>query len=250
MVSKKEWLDSLFKAIEKTEKTSTEQTREEIDRLNLSRVEVNFKDRTNTEKIFNKVERDISNHTSVIVRLERETIQLEFCEKPMMDKIGGEKLIRKILEQDVPEREGIEVDYEFYNDFVLVKSPIKQPIELFPNLSTHFWVMTGLINKNGIYHQKFRQNSKMRKNKRRNPIESYGRNRLDYLSFNMSFSCPNCGDSFTYSYSDSLWSCEKCSESIEVEPSKLFDNIDPSLDKNEILEKIESKVLKELKTEK
>lgn len=247
MVNNKEWTERILEAIDDTEDVTTNLPRKSILRLSgkTNGITVQFTNSINTDIILNKVEEKFSEQTKFSINDNK--VRIEFTKEPMLNNIYGKELITKILEQDIPERDRVIVDYKFYNDFVLIKSPIRNRIKLFPSLNTDFFVLTGIIKNGGIYHQKFRQNKRMKNNNRhKNIIEEYGVYRIRNISYDLTIDCPDCSGNISRTYNGEIycWSCNRCSNMIDPNSLNLDEKINPLLDRKEIRDKIEDEIIK------
>lgn len=242
MIDTEMWQNTILDKIEESKGVESTIPRREIERVDGMDdfIEVKFEGAVNTLRILHDVEDKLTNHTTIIVRTDRNTVQFRLEKAAERSgNVEGEALIHKILQEDVPVREGFVPNYEIHEGFIMVESPVEKPIELFESMRTRIWNLTGVYEKDGIYNQRFEQFDRENND---DVIEKYGKYRLQNILWDVSVPCPDCGEGVRYSpgspgESEWSWECDECSASWG--PSKLcdiLDEVDPLWNRQRIIE--------------
>ena len=177
-------------------------------------IELTFSAGLNTIEVFEHIPDSIQKRTEMRYTPQNDSIKLSFASsRQKQDTVYHTKLLERILSEDIPAREGFEVDYTIHPNFISVTSPRKKPIELFTNVDTKFWVFSGLYKSDSTYIQQYRQAKSLHGDTLKEQKPKLKQLRLEQILFHLTLTCPNCNQQTLeyFSQENYHWSCSSCS---------------------------------------
>lgn len=243
-----EWRDEVLDTVQADSHATLETNPQSANNLDFDFVEVTYPNTPNTLQTLSRASDEVKNHTRLIVRPARETIQFKYTHKELTDEIKAVPLIQRVLDEDIPVRRKFNPTYTINESCVIVESPEILPVQLFKNTLTRIWRLTGLYEQNGIYYQRFEQERPHESLRpvTEDPIEKYGRQRTQQVAWSVSIPCPNCEDgSMKYSPSKEhdqswAWLCETCATEAGVSDSldSLIEPLNPLWNREKLRETV------------
>lgn len=191
-----DWRAEMLRVTRNASNAELETSPSTIQDLEQDFIEVNYPDTVNTLRTLANASDAVHSQTRVVPRPQRETVQFKYCHRKLAEEIHGKPLMRKILEEDIPNRRKFKPEYSIYDGFVVVSSPEFADVRLFPGEITLFWNLTGVYEEDGVFKHRFEQELPFRDKQSRieDSLDKYRQKRVFQLIRELRVPCQDCAD--------------------------------------------------------